>query len=364
MDALRVPNQTGRGLVNLIAEIERRLTGSAPSDGLDADLASAVPHADTIVLALFDGVGAHQLDHPSAGELRVAAAGSLDAPFPSTTTVSLATLATAATPGRHGLLAHGLSVPELGTVLNTIHMRTVWGQDVEVDHDGFLPVRSVWARLAAAGVEPVTVQPGNFGASPLTRVLYRDARFEGYYSVEEAISVTLDVAAHPRRLVFLYVPFVDLAAHMHGQASPEYAGAMELVATIWMRLAMALPPSVALLGTADHGHVDIATGRRIRLTETEERGLLLAGDARALFVTGDPTPILDRLPGTWLPLAEAEGLWGPEPVERRFRDRLPDGIVFPDDGWAVFARYMNDRLVGYHGGLTREELEIPLLVRT
>ena len=364
MDGLRIPNQTGRGLVNLVAEVEHRFTGSAPSPGLDPDLAAVVPEASTVVLALFDGLGAHQLDHPAARDFRAAEAGPLDAPFPTTTTVSLATLATGVAPSRHGLLAYGLSVPELGTILNTIHMRTVWGGDVEVDYERFLPVESIWARLAGAGIEPVTVQPGNFGSSALTRVLYQNTRFEGYYSVQEAISVTLDVAAHPGRLVFLYVPFVDIAAHMHGQASREYAEAIELAAAIWTRLALTLPPSVALIGTADHGHVDVTPTQRVRLTESQERGLLIAGDARALFVTGDPSPILERVPGRWAPVADAEPLWGPDPVDRRFRDRLPDGIVFPDEGWAVFARYMNDRLVGYHGGLSAEEIEIPLLVRS
>ena len=40
------------------------------------------------VLMLFDGLGAHQLEHPIAAGLRSARAATLDAPFPTTTTVS------------------------------------------------------------------------------------------------------------------------------------------------------------------------------------------------------------------------------------------------------------------------------------
>ena len=358
----RPPDHDGRGLVNLVAEFEHRLSGGSRSPRLAEELRTRVPEADSVILVLFDGLGARQLDHPAAAALRTASVGHLDAPFPTTTTVSLATIATGVPPSRHGLLAYALSIPELGTVINTIHMRTVWGQDVDIDHGRFLPGPSLWQRLAVAGVEPVTVQPGGFMDSPLSTALYAGARFEPYFTLEEAVAATVDVASHPRRFVFLYVPFVDLAAHMHGQASAEYTEAMGVANAIWDRLVTAVPASVTLVGTADHGHVDIPAHRRIRLDEADERGLLLAGDARALYVTGDPTPILDRVPSRWVGLADLDGFWGGA-VEDRFRSRLPDGVVFPDDGWAVLTRYMNDRLIGHHGGLSPAEREIPLLVR-
>lgn len=362
--APRPPNQVGRGLVNLGAHLEKSLTSSTLAPTLDTDLAAALPDTESVVLVLFDGLGSRQLGHPAAGALRSAMHGSIDAPFPTTTTVSLATLATGRSPAEHGLIAHALRLPDLGTIVNTIHMRTVWGRDIDIDTEGFLPGPNLWARLAGAGIEPITVQPGNFATSPLTRTLYGGARFEGYYTLDEVTAVTTDVASHPGRFVFVYVPFVDLAAHMHGQASAAYEEAVAGADAIWDRLSAKLPGTVTLVGTSDHGHIDIAPDRRVRLTEAEESGLVLAGDSRALFVTGDPSPILDRVPARWVPIDELDGFWGPGPVPDRFRDRLPDGVVFPDDGWAVFARYMNDRLVGYHGGLSDAEREVPVLVRT
>lgn len=363
MAAITPPNQTGRGLVNLVSDLEKRLIGTAWSAGLDPDLTRSVPEAPTFVLVLFDGLGADQLDRPEVGEIARSLVASLDAPFPTTTTVSLATIATGTSPGRHGLLAHALRVPTLGTTLNTIHMRTVWGGEVDVPLRSFLPAPTLWQRLSSAGVEAIVVQPGNFTATSLTKVLYGGARFEGYYSLDEAVSVTVDVASHPGRLVFLYIPFVDLAAHMHGQASREYAEALSIADAIWGRLCTSLDASVAMVGTADHGHADIAQDRRVRLTEADEHGLHLYGDSRALFVTGDPSRILDRVPGVWIPHADLAPFWGTDPVDPLYSDRVPDGVLFPDPGWTIFARYMNDRLVGYHGGLTDPERLIPMLVR-
>ena len=42
---------------------------------------------------------------------------------------------------------------------------------ITLDPSTFLPDSTLWSRVAAAGVEPVVVQPGNFAGSPLTAAL-------------------------------------------------------------------------------------------------------------------------------------------------------------------------------------------------
>jgi hypothetical protein len=103
--SITVPDYSGGSLVNLVAELERRLIGSSPSPGLHPPLAEAIPESDSYVLVLFDGLGVGQLDHPAAADLRDSLVAPIDAPFPSTTTVSLATVATALPPSQHRL--HG-----------------------------------------------------------------------------------------------------------------------------------------------------------------------------------------------------------------------------------------------------------------
>ena len=89
------PDYSGGSLANLAAELEIRLTGSALIPGLHAELADLMPETDGHVLLLLDGLGSSQVPHQSAPLLSAARRANLDAPFPATTTVSLATLATA-----------------------------------------------------------------------------------------------------------------------------------------------------------------------------------------------------------------------------------------------------------------------------
>ena len=126
MPTISVPDYAGGSIVNLLAEIESRFGGSAPNPRLHAYLGNHVPVADGYVVIVFDGLGAHQVDSTSTPDLADAHTADLDAPFPATTTVALACIATGMTPRQHGLLGYQLWVPEVETVVNTIKWTTLW----------------------------------------------------------------------------------------------------------------------------------------------------------------------------------------------------------------------------------------------
>jgi len=359
---MRPPDYSGGGLVNLVAELERRLAGKAPSTGLGALPGAAIPEAATYLLVLFDGLGDAQLAHPGAAPLAAARRGGLDAPFPTTTTVSLATIATGLPPVRHGLIAYQLWLPDREQVANTIKWTTLWGDPMGLDFASFLPRPNLWERLAAAGVEPIVLQPLNFGGTLLSRVLYRGCRVEPYADPAEAVTAAIQLARVPRRLVLLYVPQIDFAAHVWGQESDGYAEALRLAAGIWEAIAAALPPGVVMVGTADHGHVDIPRDHQVRLARADHEGRTFYGDPRVTFVKGEGASLAAGLPATWVPFEDMAGWWGPGRPHRSFSGRAPDGALFADHGYAVLHRFSDDRLLGQHGGLTEEELRIPLLV--
>ncbi len=359
-----VPDYAGGSLVNLVAELELRLRGSAESPGLSTPLATAIPDAATYVLVLFDGLGTHQLDHPNARELKQDLAGSVDAPFPTTTTVSLSSVATGRQPSQHGVLGYQLWIPELGEVVNTIKWTNLWGDPVEFDAGALLPGPNLWERLSAAGREPITVQPGNFASSELSKALYRGCRFEPIFSVAEWVDAVVDLAAQPGRLVFAYLPHVDFAAHVSGQSSEEYRQALSTAASAWSELSRKLPQGAVAVGTSDHGHVDFPVDRRISIPRADHEERVFSGDTRVMFVNGEGTSLADGLPARWVPLDEMRSWWGPGPVHPSFDGRAPDGVLVADDGWVLLHKRSDKRLIGNHGGLTDEERRVPLLIKS
>jgi hypothetical protein len=352
------PSHDGRGLVNLVAEIESRLTGSAPSPRLsDPDL---VPEGNSYVLVLFDGLGVAQLGHPAAGTFRSASRGVLEAPFPTTTSVSLATLATGLAPSRHGVVGHLLWIEEVGMVVNTLKWVTLTGDAVEYPYAGLLPSPNLWERLRRGGIEPITVQPGAFEGSPLSRVLYRGARFEGVWDTAELVTATIQLASEPGRLVFTYFNHVDFAGHVYGLESPEFAVAMEGAADVWERLASGIPAGAVLLGTADHGLAPFPDEKKI-LIRKGFSDLRFAGDSRGVQMWGDLEDMERLAADTGSELADPIDLVGPDATATT-RARIGQRVLLPPDDLVVIPKGFDKRLACYHGGLSRAEVEIPLLV--
>ena len=53
---------------------------------------------------------------------------------------------------------------------------------------------------------------------------------------------------------------------------------------------------------------------------------------------------------------------GPGPRHKELDRRLPDAVLLAPPGKVILPPGFDKRLVGYHGGLSREEVAVPLLV--
>lgn len=359
---MRAPDYNGGGLVNLIAELEFRLTGMSASHRLAPHLANAVPEARTYVFVLFDALGDLQLRaHPDGRRLLDHRAGALDASFSSQTSVATSTLATGLPPSQHGLISYILRLPEADTPVNTLWWFDAGGNPVEVDHAAFLPTPNLAERLADHGVEAVVVEPDAFLGSPLDRVLYRGTRARGVVDQESIVETVLEEASESGRVVLCYLPNVDAAGHAEGTKSDSYSEALRLVTATWEGIGAGLPEHAAMVGTADHGMVDVSQHVEIGPPPT----LTLYGDSRVVYVAGDAGDgerLAAGLPCTWATGDALTGLWGPGPFHPEFERRRPDGLIMAEPGVGFLYPGNRTLLAGYHGGLSEEELRIPLLV--
>ncbi|HEY7564258.1 MAG TPA: alkaline phosphatase family protein [Acidimicrobiia bacterium] len=348
-----------------MAEIEKRMGSEPPHVRLRADLAALIPDARSYVMMLLDGLGDGQLGHPAAAALAECRVGALDAPFPSTTTVSLATIVTGTGPKTHGLIAHLMHLPQLGRVINTLKWVDLTGAPAELDTTDFLPGPNLWERLAVAGAKCVTIQPADFAPTPTTRALYRGCHFVGAGSPAEFVSATIAAASEPGTLVFTYVPPVDYAAHVFGQRSAEYGDAVNMAVGIWGGIARQLPTDVTMVGTADHGVIDVEEANKVLVRDDLYRPLEFYGDPRGVMVRGS-SRLIERLAAeTGCQHVDRDSLvnlLGPGPHHRWLDARLPDSILLAPPGSVLLPPGFDKRLRGYHGGLTRDELAIPLLV--
>ncbi len=355
------PSYDGRGLANLIGELEHRMTGYSAWSRLDGALGDAIPEAETYVLVLFDGLGVAQLEHDQARSIAVALAGQIEAPFPTTTSVSLSTVATGLPPSQHGQVAHLTWMEQLNQVVNCLKWVNLAGEAVDHNFGALLPRPNLWERLRASNVEPITVQPGDFSGSPLTRVLYRGARFEGVWDTEEMIRATTQLAREPARFIFTYLPHVDFAGHVYGLGSEEFADAMKVAVHVWEGIAAALPPTAALLGTADHGLVEFAERNKVIVRDPRFDDLRFAGDPRGVHMWAGDEIIDAFVAETGGESTDPSRFIGPYPTKTAL-SRLGRRLILAPPNKVILPKGFDKRLRSYHGGLAAEEVQIPLLV--
>ena len=358
------PSYAGNNLVNLVAELERRLTGDSPTRVLRSDLARLIPRARNYLLMVFDGLGTGQLGHPNARAMRESCRGSLEAPFPTTTTVSLSSICTGLTPRQHGVIGYRQWFPDLRKVVSLLRWTDLSGNHVTYDTASFLPAPNLWERLAARQVRGVIVQPSAFFDTLLSKMLYRGAEIRGYSSPFEVDPAYL-VARSGRTLAMVYYHRLDVAAHEKGQRSEEYGQAMSGADRLWERLARRLPPDTVLVGTSDHGHCDIPPDGKLKLAQADTEGMRWWGDSRSLMLSGPAERIAalaEQTGSETIPADQLRKWLGRGRPHPELESRMPDALLLARDNTGIFPKGMDARKTGHHGGATASEALIPLLV--
>jgi hypothetical protein len=336
--------------------------------------------ADRIGVLLVDGLGTYQIPRavpyaPVLADLAAGGgghAGTLTSGFPSTTPVSLVTLGTGATPGRHGILGFTVRKPD-GGILN----HTRWGDDP--DPRQWQPVPTRFEMAAAAGVATTVVSRPEFEGSGLTVSANRGATYVGAADADAVADGMLRaLRGRGPALVYGYHPDLDKRSHKSGVGSEPWRDAARGIDRLLDRLAGGLPPGAALLVTADHGHLNVPGDRRVDIgfEPALQAGLAaVAGEPRVRYlwtadgarddviatyrtVLGDHAWVLTReevIDNDW---------FGPVPAAHQ--GRIGDVVIICVDRTVVLASGWEPpavaRLVAYHGSVTATEMTVPLLV--
>jgi len=331
-----------------------------------------------IAVLLLDGFGYHLLGQAAQASATVGAMqhgeiGTLTpitATVPSSTPISLASLACGMPPGEHGIIGFTVRVPDTGDLVT--HIR--W--DGAPDPETWQPEPTVFERASADGVACTVVSNGVFRDTGLTRAIYRGAHWLPAISPHEvAEGAVAALARGDRSLVYAYLPDVDTAGHFHGIGSPEWLEAVAEVAEAIDGILSGLPKDAALFVTADHGMVNVTDRLHVDQRPDLHHGVeSIGGDGRMRYLYAAPGALEDvrqawtAAVGSRAELVDRDeavdrGWFGPK-VTDSSRERIGDLVVACRDTFAVVGIEGEPphvaRLIGQHGGLTAAEMAIPL----
>ena len=372
------PAYGDRSLGDVLPALARAL-GLPEVFGADGSMPGQVwefPEAPSYVVFLVDGLGAASLRRHAdaapylASLLRPGRTGT--AAVPSTTATSLVTLGTSLPPGAHGMVGFTSRIPGTERLLNALQ----W--DRSVDPIEWQPHPTAFARLASAGCSVRVVNRREFASSGLTMAAQRGAEFIGADRVGERIAAAVAASARNEpQLSYLYEGDLDWTGHRYGVSSNQWLQQLAAVDAQLEQLREALPATTRLVVIADHGMVDSPPQSRVNvdlIPELRQGVQLLGGEARFRHlychagtveevaetwseVLGDRARVLVR------EAALATGWFGA--TASAVLPRIGDVVVACAADTAVVSSVdfpYETTLVGLHGSLTAEEMEIPVLV--
>jgi hypothetical protein len=370
-----VPEYGRRSLTEVLPALLAALGVPGPEPAL------AVPPARAAVLLLVDGLGSellrrHADDAPFLAGLPDL--GPLTAGFPSSTSISLASLATGMPPGAHGLL--GMVLRTDGELLDTLRW-TAQGSGLDLRDrlvpEEVQPVPTALERAAADGVGVTVVSLREFDGSGLTRAVLRGGSFRGTYAMGDLAAGVVAATAGPgRQLCYGYHRDLDALGHLYGPGSQAWRLQLAQVDRLAELVADRLPPDAVLVVTGDHGMVAVDRRYDVDTDPVLSDGVAqVSGDPRARHVHVRPGALDDVL-ATWREVlgneawvvpgeqAVADGWFG-LPVAPHARVRIGEIVVAARGGTAVIrsrAERFLSRMPGQHGSLTRDEQLVPLLL--
>lgn len=321
--------------------------------------------------------------------------------FPSTTAACVTTFSTGEVVGKHGVFEWQYYEPEVDAVIIPLlfsyagEKKRDTLRDAYIDPRDILPTDTLAMKLKEAGIHTHSFVPREYISTPYNQVLTQGAKVTGYRTVAGGLSNmkrAIDRAQGPT-LFHFYVPFIDGNAHEYGPF--DYRTLAEADATLLLIDRFLLHPlrgreDVLLIISADHGQIRVDPQETFYLNLQPEfqelrcylranrKGHLLTpgGSPRDAFLyvrdeyVGRAQNLLRKMLGGRADVFRIEqlieaGLFGVKEPSDDFMKRVGNLVILPRGAgtvWWYEKKKFEVTMHGLHGGLSRDEMEIPLIL--
>jgi hypothetical protein len=400
------PNYGHGCFADLPTLIQSCLTDQPAPTGLTGIPATLLRKYDTVIVLLADAFGWQHVE-PRLGQhalfQQMADQGAIaqwTSQFPSTTAAHITCIHSGLTPSQSGVFeweyydpaADETVTPLLFSYGGTRPRDELKALDIQPYQ--LYPTQSLHQQLRAQGVTTYVYQHREYTPSTYTDWICRGAQMRPYMTLPEALyNLRQEAQEAPKpAYFFMYYDRIDALAHLYGPQSPQVAAEIATflyaVEQLFLQPAQGALRNTLFILTADHGQMTVnpAAAQFINVDRTFAgmerflrrncRGELIGpgGSARDLFLYVQEDRLAEaqsffaeRLDGVadvqlTQPLID-QGYFGPLPPSPAFLSRVGNLLILPHAGqtvwWYEEGRY-GMRYRGMHGGLSRDEMEIPV----
>jgi len=358
---------------------------------------------DAVVLFLVDGFGWRFFekfqDEPFLKRLtKSGKVEKLTAQFPSTTAAHVTTIHTGLPVGESGVYEWFYYEPHLDRVIAPL-LFSFAGDDERdtlkglVKADKLYPNQTLYQELGKLGIDSHVFGVRDYTPSSYSNVVMRGAKLNSFKTLAEALvnlGLLLESITSPAYVHF-YFDNIDSTCHKYGPSAAQTEAEIEAFLLIMEQFFTRIftgQKKVLLLLTADHGASEVDPKTTIflnrdkrfegieRFLKTNKVGNLIvpAGSARDMFLyvkdslLDEVQEFLSTLLAGKAEVIKSEwlmenGYFGAQ-ISTKFRARVGNLVILPyryESVWWYEKDRFEQRYYGHHGGLTPQEMEIPLI---
>ena len=392
---------------NIPQTIESLLTGQGKSS-LPPDVFTGMPtNYNKVVLFFIDGFGWRFFErcsdkYPLLKTLVThGVVSKMTSQFPSTTAAHVTSMHTGLNVAQSGVYEWNYYEPLIDEMISPLLFSYAGDKERDtlkrfaIPAEAFYPRQTFYQSLKTLGVQSYIFQSESYTPSTYSDIVYRGATVIAYKSLAEALMRLSELLLAEKTLhayYFLYLDKIDAVCHHYGPESRQYQEAVNTCLTymeyLFYKQTNGKIKDTLFIMTADHGQVEVnpkttfylnkhAPGIETYLRSNLKGRLLVpAGSARDMFLHVKDECIdvamlflQKHLQGR----AEvyktqqllAQGFFGSQAPSIEFLSRVGNLVILPyqhETVWWYEEGKFDMHFLGHHGGLTPEEMEIPLLL--
>ncbi|MBI2669322.1 alkaline phosphatase family protein [Candidatus Woesearchaeota archaeon] len=369
------PNYHDGSLVNLTSSILQAFGGKSQYDPLKILPPQQITNPKTVVLFLIDGLGMEFLRNYATGSvIHRYLKGEITSVFPSTTASAITTIMTGLAPQQHGItgwFTYFEQLDEIALVLPYITRKD--RKKIKVHPSTLLPFKTVYQQINR---KSYCILPKGYLKLGYNKAACAGATLVGYRSIAGLFHKLKQLCQqdHPK-YIYAYWPLFDDVCHAKGYNSKEAREHFRHLNDYFKKLVKHLKGTdTTLLITADHGQMELEQG--LMMQPEKFHCSSFWGEPRAVFCIVEQKYQLQfeqfcetklKKYAVWYRSSDLleQGYFGLGKAHPAIKHRIGTHILLPKQNYALrdFMKKEKQHFFrGNHGGLSREELIIPLSV--
>lgn len=381
------PDYNGNSIVNLMSTILTHFGIDSQYGPLINFPPSELEDFTNIILLIIDGLG-HDFIQANGNKsiFQKFLQAKMTSVFPSTTAAAMTTFHTGVAPHNHGVPSWFTYLRELGviSVILPMEMRG-WHHSILNKHVTAKDILQQAFFYDKLSVERHYVMPAHLLGTPYISEILGDTQQVGFKSLKDFFTTLTGILKSSSQPKFIcgYWPNFDAKAHGFGVNSKncvKHLVELNKAFELFMENIDDIASQSRIIITADHGLIDASPEHVIRLEEHPALHscltLPLSGEPRCPFFYVRPSRVkqieeycLNNLEhaGTLIKSEELIksnlfGLFEPHP---RLFDRVGDYVLLMKNDHVFYDHLLGEQrvsFIGNHGGLSSEEIYVPLIV--